>query len=64
MSPQNDEMIYKMQSKFGEFELSSDNYGCIFIMAADNQPAIESLGTLFSDSNSFQFEAVDFAQYT
>jgi len=61
---ENDEMIYKMRSKFGEFELSSSNYGSIFIMAPKNQLAIKSLGALFSESNNFQSEAVDFAQYT
>jgi hypothetical protein len=61
---QNDEMIYKIKSKFGNFELSSDNWGCMFIMAPDNQPAIKSLAALFSESASFQAEVVDFAQYT
>jgi len=61
---QNDEFIYKMQSKFGEFELSTSNYGGIFILAPDNQLAIESLGALFSHSEHFQSEVVDFAQYT
>ena len=61
---QNDEMIYKMRSKFGEFELSSSNCGSIFIMAPENQRAIESLSALFSVSNSFHSEVVDFAQYT
>lgn len=61
---QNDEMIYKMQSKYGEFELSSSNYGCIFITAQTNQAVIKSLAKLFSESGTFQEELVDPGQYT
>ena len=61
---QNDEMLYKMNSKFGEFEVSCDNWGSIFILAPDNQPAIKALASLFSESCQFQTEEVDFEQYT
>lgn len=61
---QNDEVIYKMKSQYGEFELSSNNWGCIFIMAPDNQAAIKALGVLFSGSHKFQQEVVNFEQYT
>lgn len=61
---QNDEMLYKIDSKFGKFEISSDNWGCVFILAPDNQPAINSLASLFSESSQFQKEEVDFEQYT
>ena len=57
---QNDEVIYKMKSQFGSFEISSDNYGCIFIMAPDNQPAIVAISSLLSKSNIFKSEAISF----
>lgn len=61
---QNDEMLYKMNSKFGEFELSSDNWDSIFILAPENQPAIKALASLFSESCQFQTEEAGFEQYT
>ena len=61
---QNDEVIFKMKSKLGEFELSNNNYDCMFIMAPSNQSAIETLGELFAESTQFEAEEVDFAQYT
>ena len=50
---QNDEMIYKMKSKFGLFEISSDCWDGIFIMAPKNQPAIKLLEEMFSASEYF-----------
>jgi hypothetical protein len=60
---QNDEIIYRMTSSLGEFELSSDNYGCIFIIATENQDAIKKLGHIFASSEYFQEEVVNFADY-
>jgi len=60
----NDEMLYHMDSEFGKFNLSADNYLSIFIMAPDNQPAIEKLGSLFDSAELFEREEVDFAKYT
>lgn len=61
---QNDEVIYTMRSSFGEFELSSDNWGYVFIMAPNNQPAIRLLEKILVDSALFESESVDFAQYS
>jgi hypothetical protein len=61
---ENDEIIYYMDSDFGEFELSSNNYGCIFIMAPKNQAAIVKLGEAFDSVAPFEREEVDFAKYT
>jgi hypothetical protein len=60
---QNDEIIYKMTSSIGEFDISSSNYGCIFILAPNNQDAIKKLGECFAGSDSFQQEVVDFSLY-
>ena len=60
---QNDEIIYKMTSDCGEFELSSNNFECLFIKAPSNQAAIKTIGSALAASGLFQEEAVDYAQY-
>jgi hypothetical protein len=59
----NDEIIYKMQSAFGGFDLSSDNHGFIFILAPENQATIKSLAALLSESGFFQCEENSFEQH-
>jgi len=61
---QNDEILYHMSSDVGKFQISSDNYGCVFILVPGNQPAIKTLGAALSASGLFEREEVDFGTYT
>lgn len=60
---QNDELIFKMNSDCGQFEISSNNYGSMFIHAPDNQIAIQTIGQALSKSPLFTEVVVDHAQY-
>jgi hypothetical protein len=61
---QNDQMIYKMQSSAGRFDISIDNYGCTFINSAENQTGIKATAKAFSESVAFESESVNFSEYT
>ena len=60
---QNDEIIYRMKSDCGEFDISSNNYGSIFVLAPHNQAAITTIGLALASSPSFEEVVVDHAQY-
>jgi hypothetical protein len=60
---QNDEIIYRMKSNYGGFEISSDNYGNVFILAPSNQAAITAIGLVLASSPSFKEVVVNHEQY-
>ncbi len=59
----NDEFIYNMNSQFGEFEISSDSYGEVFIIAETNQIAILEIEKALIESGEFEKEEADFSKY-
>jgi len=60
----NDEVLYHMVGECGEFQLSSDNWGSIFILANENQKAIGYLSNLLINSGAFIEEVVDAENYS
>ncbi len=60
---QNDEIIYRMKSNCGDFDISSNSYGSIFILSPDNQTAIKKIGLVLASSPSFKEVEVDHAPY-
>ncbi len=59
----NDELIYNMDSDFGKFEISTDNWGNLFIIAEENQKAINLLDEIISKNDLFMKEEVNFEDY-
>ena len=59
----NDEMLYHIKSDIGKFQISSDSWGGLFILADNNQEAINELGYLLSHDDRFLKEEVDYKKY-
>ncbi len=58
-----DEMLYHIKSDIGKFQISSDSWGGVFILADNNQKAINELGNLLSQDDRFLKEEVDHKKY-
>lgn len=54
---------YTMLSDAGEFDIVTDNWGCLFIHAENNQNVISYLENIFSQEESFIKEIVNFEDY-
>jgi hypothetical protein len=60
----NDEVLLKFDSDCGQFVVSKDVWNVVFIMAAENQPAIAQIDGLLRESGRFFGEVVDYQQYS
>ena len=60
---QNDEIIYRMKSNCGDFDISSDSYGNFFILSPGNQAAIKKMGLVLASSPFFKELVVDHAPF-
>ena len=59
----NDEILVNIDSAMGIFEVSSDIYDFVFIMAAHNQPCIKAIDNLLQQDSLFKKLTVDFNKY-
>jgi hypothetical protein len=59
----NEEILLQVSSDKGSFLLSKYVWDVAFIMAEENQSAIEYIDEILSNSNLFDKEEVDFGEY-
>jgi hypothetical protein len=59
----NDEVLLNVSSDKGAFTLSKDIWGFAFILAENNQPCIDLIDEILSNSDLFEKEVVDFKDY-
>jgi hypothetical protein len=59
----NDEVIFKVNSALGRFEISKDVWDLVFIMAHHNQPCVTGISALLNADKRFEKVEVDFSAY-
>lgn len=60
---QNDEVIIQVNSMWGDFEISVDNWGGIFIMNEYDQSCIETIHDILYCNPNFESLKVDYDEY-
>lgn len=60
---QNDEILFLIKSNEGEFIISKDIWGFVFIMAENNQQVLTIIDSILSESPLFTKEEVDPTDY-
>ena len=58
-----DSTTYDISGEFGRCELNADSWGCMFILADENQTVIKYFDKKFQESGLFVKEEVDFKDY-
>ncbi len=58
-----DQRWFLYDSTIGEYEISVDSWGFVFILSEENQSAILSIETLLKNDANFQKEEVNFQNY-
>lgn len=59
----NDETLLSISTEMGEFMITKDIWGFVFIMAEDNQECILKINSILESTEHFEKEEVDFEKY-
>lgn len=59
----NDEILFNISSEMGEFTVSTDIWGFVFIMAENNQECIFKINSILEVTENFEKEEVNFENY-
>ena len=59
----NDEILIEVNSEIGEFILSKDTWGIVFLISENNQECLFRINSIFEITENFEKVEIDFENY-